>query len=326
MPDCLNDIVTIRGCSNTTPLSGLDLMDAPEISRFNLAQIATDKDTSGIALAERILSNAVIQVRNDLITVLASNQMLVDVSNRHYETSKFIPTTTIPAEAKERGLTVHRAKWRRNTLKKTTIHTIKIFSLTTASSVPVYIHDAGLSQPMTYTYSADLTAGQETTLNVQHDIQGEYAHVTVDGTNVALASSFLECYTGCSGTIPNDCGHTKSYYDGRSLNGREGYGLNVEFSCECDYDTLLCNLAKTSIGNIIYMKARIMLLEERLNSDRLNNLIVYGAQEVKEYHLPKLESEYNTAWTGFSKSLKTIVNQYSGDCIVCNGIRTVVSI
>lgn len=300
-------------------------MDAPEISKINLANIATEKDTSGTALAERILSNATIQVRNDLITVLAQNQMLVDVTNKVYETTSFQPTVTKPAEAVERGITLYKAGKSYDSLKTLTIGKIKIWALNAYDNVPVYIHDAGDIEPITSTYEFDLVEGlNEFTVN--YKILGKYAHITMDATNVAVASAYLNLCAGCSGRQPNDCGYTQAYYDGRSLNGREGYGIGVDFRCECDYDQLMCNLAKTTLGKIIWMKARVMLMQERLSSNRLNNWVVYGEKDIREYHLPKLEAEYDETWTGFTKSLKQVVNQYSGSCIVCNGIRSVVSV
>lgn len=324
--DCIENIVTIGVCDDTAPTSGLKLIDAPEISQINLARIATEKDGSGTELADRVLNNAVIQVRNDLLTVLAQNQMLVDVSNRHYETTEFKPTVTKPAEATERGVTINKvARPYGKSLKKLTLHKIRIFPLADVTGATFYIHDDGDLQPITTTFTEDLVGGQINEFTVNYRVLGRYAHVTTTA-NVAMASAYLHLCAGCAGRLPNDCAYTESYYNGRSLKGREGYGVGVEFSCECDYDSLMCNLAKTTLGKIIWQKARIMLMQERLNSNRLNNWIVYGETEIKEYHLPKLESEYQTDWEAFVKSLKTIVAQYSGDCIICNGIRSVISI
>lgn len=325
---CLNNIVTLGVCDDEeTPLSGLTLMDAPEISSTNLANIATEKDISGKALATRILTNAHTLLRNDILTVMASNKMLLDYTARQYETTKFIPTTTIEASALERGLTLYKAddKWRKS-LKKLTINYIRVFPLTTKNDVTFYIHDSGLTQAITSTYSFDLVADEINSFQVDYQVLGEYATISMVDSDVSLATAYLELCAGCSGRKPNDCGYTKSFYDGRSTSGREGYGIGALFTCECDYDVLLCNLAKSTLGKLIWQKARIMVMQEHLSSNRTNNWVIYNRDELKEYHIPKLEQEYENDYKGFIASLKTLAAQYSGECITCNGIKSVVSV
>lgn len=323
--NCIDNIVVLDNSCGVTPLSGLYLIDAPEISTLNLARTATEKDISGKALANRILTNAGVMVRNDMLSVLAANQMLLDVTDKKHETTKFTPTTTISAAAKERGLVLYKKDQYgfRNSIKKTVITKIQIYSLTTVNDVPVYIHDTGLKEAITSTYSIDLVADEITEVTVNYEVLGAQATVSMDCTNVATASGYLTCFVGCNGTAPNDCGYTKGYNNG-SIGGKESYGIGIEFRCECDYDRILCNLAKTSLGKIIWQKARIMLMQEHLSSNRLNDWIIYNREEIKDYHLPKLEQEYNTDWSVFVKSLPALLKQYNGDCIVCNGIRTVI--
>lgn len=325
---CLENIVTIRGCSDTVPLSGLDLMDAPEISQLNLAKTATEKDVSGLELAQRVLGNANVLVRNDMLEVLSRNNMLVDVTDRKYNTTEFKPQTIITATTTERGVTLKRANpygWRKS-IKNLKIHTIKIFALSDVTGAVVKIYDSGLDYPVTSTYSFDLVGGSVSEFDVDYTVLGEYAHVVMVGNSSNLASAYLLTCAGCSGKAPNDCAYTQSYNNGVSQSGREGYGIGLVYSCDCDYDLMMCNLAKTSLGKIIWMKARIGLLQEHLGSNRLNNWIVYNRDEVKEYWLPKLEAEYNESWNVFIASLPNLLQGYNKDCIICNGIRHVISI
>lgn len=325
---CLENIVTIRGCSGTTPLSGLDLMDAPEVSQLNLSKTATEKDVSGLQLAQRVLSNANILVRNDMLEVLARNNMLVDVTDRRYQTTEFKPQTIITATATERGITLKRANpygWRKS-LKGLTIHTIKVFPMSDVTGATIKIYDSGLNYPTTSTYVVDLVGGEINEFDVAYTVNGEYAHVVMVGNSSNLASAYLTTCAGCSGKAPNDCAFTQSYNNGVSQSGREGYGLGLVYSCTCDYDMLMCNLAKTSLGKLIWMKARIGLMQEHLASNRLNNWIVYNREEVKDYWLPKLEAEYDESWRVFVSSLPNLLQGYNKDCIFCNGIRHVISV
>lgn len=322
--DCLNDIVTIRGCSSVTPLSGLDLMDAPEITKNNLANIANEKDVQGWELAQRLLSLSHTLVASDMMNVLAANRMLVDITDRSWQTSEFRPQTPITADGAERGLTLYRVdrNWQKS-LKKLKIETIKIFPLADYAGAVVKIYDNGGLQDLTNTYSFDLIGGEINEFDVNYEVQGEYAIVAVRG-DMVLGSSYLMTCAGCLGKMPNDCGYTKSYASGKSTNGHEGYGVGVVFSCECDYDRILCNLSKKGIGKIIWTKARLLLLEERIKTNRLNNLIVYGVDEAKEWY-NQLAEQYRLDWEVFAKSLPKLLAQYS-DCIFCNGIRSVINV
>lgn len=327
MLNCLENIVSIRGCDYEASLSGLDLMDAPEISPINLANVANEKDTSGFALAQRIRSNAGVQVRNDLLTVLSQNQMLVDVTNRKYESGEFVPTKTLVANSTEKGVVFNRADKHkfRTSIKKSIIHYIRIFPLEDVSDVNIYIRDSGILQPTITTYTQDLVGGEINNFLVDYEVQGQQAVVSIADSRVTLVSNKIICYEGCHGSLPNNCGYIKSYY-GQSISGYEGYGIGIQFSCECDYDRIICFLAKTTLGKLIWMKARIMLMMERLSGNRLNNWIVYGNEEMQNYYLPKLESEYQNTWNTFVKSLPSILKQHNGDCIICNGVRSVISV
>jgi hypothetical protein len=322
--DCLNSIVTYRGCdSSVTPLSGLDLMDAPEINVKNIANVATDKDISGFAMVDRLLALSHTMVRNDLLEVMAANKMLLNVTNKIWETSDFKPSTVITANNTERGLTL----WKTNrnlqkSLKKMTIHTIYLYPLEDWAGAVVKIYDNDGQLNKTTTYSFDLVANQVNEFDVDYECEGTNITVAIRG-EMNLGSSYLKLCAACSGKAPNDCGYTQSYTGGKSVNGREGYGVGVSFSCECDYDKILCGLAKKSIGKLIWLKARMMLLEERIGSNRLSNLVVYGAEQAKDSY-NKLLGEYETAWQTFVKSLPSLVREWNGDCITCNGIKSVV--
>lgn len=324
--ECLNNIVTFRGCdSSTTPLSGLDLMDAPEITIKNVANTATEKDVSGAEMVNRLLELSHTMVRNDMLKVLAGNRMLVDVSNKTWKTSDFKPTTTITANNTERGLTLWRVeKNLQKSLKKTTIHTIYIYPMVDYTGATVRIYDNGGTLNKTTTYSFDLVGGEINEFDVEYEVEGTNATVVISG-EMNLASAYLKLCGGCSGKLPNDCGYTQSYVNGKSVNGREGYGVGISFSCECDYDQLLCSLAKTSLGNIIWLKARLMILEETIASNRLSNYVVFGKEQAKE-HYNKVLGEYEDSWQSFVKSLPNLLQQYNGSCIVCNGIRSVINV
>jgi hypothetical protein len=319
----LNNIISVRDvcCTDctSTSLSGLDLMDAPEISILNLASIANEEYVTGLNLARKKVEQAGIMVRNDLMSILAANNVIPNLTDKKYSTGEFKTTITFPAEDKERGLTVYKNNRIKGQLRKLVIHTIKIYPLADAEDVSLKIYD-DYAEGIVSTYNISLVANQVNTFNVAYELKGSFARVLLDGTNVPVASSYLTCFTGCNGTMPNDCGYTKGWYGDKEISGKEGFGINVEFSCACDYEQLLCDLAKTYIGEILWLKARVMLMEEHLRTNRLNNWVVYGREETEKY-LADVENQYREKWKVFADAMPGILKQFKDDCLVCKGVR-----
>ncbi|WP_276135016.1 hypothetical protein [Polluticoccus soli] len=324
----LDNIISVRDVCNSddapTSLSGLDLMDAPEISVLNLAHIANEEYISGLTLAKKKVQQAVILVRNDLMSALAANNVISNLSAKKYSTSEFKPAVTFPTEAKERGLTLYKNTRIRGALRKLKIHTVKVYPLVSLDNISLKIYDDHAGGIVS-TYNINLTANEVNSFNVAYEVKGSFARVLLDGTNVPVGSSYLTCFTGCNGSMPNDCGYTKGWYGDKEISGKEGFGVGLEFSCECDYDQLLCDLSQTYIGEIVWLKARVLLMEEHLRTNRFNNWVVYGREETEKY-LVDVENQYRDKWKIFINAMPGILKQFKDDCLVCNGIRWVTNL
>jgi hypothetical protein len=323
----LNNIISVRDVCSAEPaesLSGLDLMDAPEISPLNLASIANEEYVTGLNLARKKAEQAVILVRNDMMSVLAANNVIPNLSAKLHTTGTFKSNITFPAEAKERGVTLYKNKRIKGALRKLKIKTVKIYPLADAEDVELKIYDDYAEGTVT-TYTVNLTANEVNTFKIGYELQGSFARVLLDGTNVPVASAYLTCFTGCNGTMPNDCGYTKGWYDDKEISGKEGFGICLDFACECDYEQLLADLSKTYIGEIVWLKARVLLLEEHLRSNRLNNWVIYGREETERF-LTDIENQYRDKWNIFTGAMPGILRQFKDDCIICNGIKWVVNL
>lgn len=323
----LNNIISVRDVCSEEPaesLSGLDLMDAPELSPLNLASIANEEYVTGLNLARKKAEQAVILVRNDMMSVLAANNVVPNLSAKLHTTGTFKSNVTFPAEAKERGLTLYKNKRIKGTLRKLKIKTVKIYPLAAAEDVELKIYDDYAGGTVT-TYTVNLTANEVNTFKVDYELKGSFARVLLDGTNVPVASAYLTCFTGCNGTLPNDCGYTKGWYDDKEISGKEGFGIGLDFACECDYEQLLADLSKTYIGEIVWLKARVLLLEEHLRTNRLNNWVIYGREETQNF-LTDVENQYRDKWNIFTAAMPGILRQFKDDCIICNGIKWVVNL
>lgn len=321
---CLDNIISVGSCEDEESLSGLGLLDAPELSSLNLAAMANEDVISGKQLASRKIALAVKLVKNDIMSVMAANNILPEVTDIHYNTGVFRTNTAYAAEDVYRGLVLYRNRKTSGKLRKQKIHKISIYPLNDATDVTLKIIDAYPTTDLVTETSMviDLTANQVNEIEVDYTIQGEWVRVLLDGADVSVASAYLTCFTGCNGTMPNDCGYTKGYYNNKEVSAKEGYGIVLDFSCYCDYDQLMCDLTKTFIGEIVWLKARVLLLEEHSKSNRLNNWIIYNREETKEY-LTDVENQYRSKWNTFMEAMPRILKQYRDSCLDCRGARWV---
>lgn len=319
---CLDSIVTTGYCG-TTPTSGLTLKDAPEISSINLENIANEDQINGKQLAQDKLNLAIKLVQNDFMSQLAASNVLPSVSNTNYETGIFKTNTIIAPEAIERGLSLIKNSRTYGNLRKLTIHTISVYPLQDATGVTVRIYD-DYAGGMVSTYNFDLVANEINNFDVEYTVKGTFARVVMVGAG-SVADSYLNTCAGCSGTMPNDCGYTKTSYNGVDGNGKSGYGLNLTFSCKCDYEELLCGMSQTFIGQLIWLKARILLMEALMHTSRNNNWTTFDMETMADY-LATVKSEYQTTWTTFTQSLPNVLKQYHDWCLNCKGMRFVTNI
>jgi len=321
---CLDNIVTLTNKCGITPesLSGYNLAQAPEITPLNLADIANEKYIDGYTMARNVLDNAILDIKNDFLGVLAGNGIGLALANPIYTTSNFDITKSYPTSAKEKGFTLYKAPSARSRVKKLTIKNVSVLPLNSLADTNILIYDNG----NVYEYPVDLTANLINTIEINHVVQGSYARVLLDNTSVSVASSTLTCFTGCGGRLPNDCGYTKGYNGDGEISAKEGFGLSADFTCECDYESILCDLSKVYIGKLIYTKARIGLLNERLYTNRATNWVIYGEDEARAIK-SELEQEYVETWNTFVSSLPNVLKKYNdNECLPCKGIRVMTNI
>lgn len=312
---CLDNIVSLKNkCGNNvaTSLSGYYIEQAPEISPLILADIANEKYIDGFTLAQSVLNNSLLDIKSDFLGALYSNDLISDVSAITYTSSEFNMASSWPAANLERGLTIFKTAKSKNYLQRTTIKRVSALPLADKEDGEILVYDNGL----VYRYPVELTADMINTIEIDHVIQGDYARVLIDNAALPMSNSVLTCFTGCNGKLPNDCGYTKGYNGTGDISNKEGFGISVDFQCECDFESILCDLAKTYVGKLIYTKVRIGLLDERINTTRLNNFIVYGKEDAIQ-RKKELEQDYVEQWNTLLASMPNLLKKYRSDCIRC---------
>lgn len=317
---CIKNIVTSSFCCDAVVLStsGYDLIQAPELSQLTLANSANEKYITGAKLAQDKLDFAIMDVRNDLLGAMASNKMLPSLTdNITYQTSTFnSQTIQYPANAQERGFTLYIAKKER--LKRLRITNLYIYPIHNVIDAEINIYDAGQEA----TYTANLVGGQLNTIPVDYIILGDFVRIL---TNTDVYTSYLVCQIGCNGTTPNPCGYTKGFNGQSEVGGKEGFGLGCEFSCFCDYDQFMCDLSKQYLGKIIWLKSRMLILDEMCFSDRMNNWTIYNKEDLEKFRI-EVAKEYTAIWNTFIEVLPKLLKTYKGDCFTCMGSKWIQNI
>ncbi|KAB1228448.1 hypothetical protein [Chryseobacterium viscerum] len=314
---CLEKIVTVRDvCAEqvTFSSSGYDLMDAPEIDIAKINDIATAEYNTGFKILKNCIRLALRDIETDFISVLFANK--ISASNNSYDvvTGNF-STQYQNSGSGQKGIVIH--KQGRSGIKKIHIKKIRIYPVNDNSNAQLKFIDSGKESVI----NVSLIGGKINEFATDYFVEGDNVKIVLEG--VETYSSELTCLLGCGGTIPNDCGYVKGW-NGLSETQKEGFGINAVFSCECDYSQVLCQQSKNFVGLLVFLKARIYAMEERINSTRINPFIIYGQETAKEKRI-ELISEYNSKWNVF---IDTIPNAISGndDCFECKKSKMVTNV
>lgn len=319
---CLDNIVTLGLCDDE-PISqsGLTLMMASGMSPKNLQNTATEQYISGKKLAEVKKQLALTLVENDFLVALAANRVIPQLSYPSYATTVFKSHINIGNSNIWRGLELHKNTAYRGKLRKTHISEVQLYPLA-SGTVSIKITD-GFTE-WNYT-DVSVIANQVNNVEVDVLINSEStkAKILVDQSVIPFASGLITCMTGCSGTMPNECGYANGF-DGNNRIKSESYGVGVIFDCACDYRQIMCDLGKSYFGQIIWLKWQYLVYDEQYKSNRFTSWVIYNRDDIPKIILPDIDAQYTIAWNGLMNSLLGILNTYRDDCLNCRGVKKMV--
>lgn len=324
---CLDTIVTLGICPDEeASLSGFKLINAPGISIKTLANTANETYVKGTELAMQKKELALIQVKNDFIGALQANKIVTTISDPVYDTCQFNTGASVGTSDLLRGMTMHKVG-HRSKLRQQYIEAIECYPVTDGEGL-IKIYD-GYN---VYTYAVDLIGGEVNVFDssnlsgfpfLTNPLSSSYKVLLL--TDVEMISTVITCKTGCGGAPKNDCGWAEGW-DGTQSVKSEGYGLNIRFYCSCNYEQILCDLAKSFSGELIWLKWQISIFEEQLKTDRFNNWVIYNADKLPD-EIKVLENKYATKWNDLMNGLLGILQSYRDQgCLNCQGKRVVVNL
>lgn len=314
---CLENIVSVRDvCAEQVIVSssGYDMMDAPEIDLAKINDIANAEYNTGLKVLKNCVRLALRDIETDFISVLFANKISANSSSYDVVTGNF-STQYQNGGTGQKGIVIHKQNY--TGIKKLRLKKIMIYPVNDNQNAQLKLIDSGRES----TINVSLTGGRVNEFAIDYFVEGNDVKIVLEG--VQTYSSELTCLLGCGGTIPNDCGYVKGW-NGSSEIKSEGFGINAIFTCECDYSQILCQQSKNFVGLLIWLKARIYALEERINSSRINPFIIYGQEEAKNQRI-ELLNEYNSKWNVF---IETIPNLIKGndDCFECKKSQIVTNV
>ncbi|WP_312208278.1 hypothetical protein [Empedobacter sp.] len=321
MNSCLSNIVSVSNpCSEIKELStsGYDILDAPELNKSNISQIAGSDNPNGYEFLKEQLKFATRDVTNDFIALLNTNNLITKIYNNSISTGEFNNGYTNTAN-NDQGITIHRnlKNIRPDSIKKLIIQSVLIYPMDDHDSTILFIEDGQETKEI----PIQLIGGKINKFSINHRIENSSVNIYLK--NISTYASNLTCLVGCNGTIPNECGFVKGYNNGNEVQ-REGFGINAVFTCECDYESLLCRYSKSYVGKIIFLKTRANILKERIHNDRINSFIIYGRDEAEKLSI-ELENEYRETWNAFVESVPNLLINDT-DCIDCQKVKIVVNV
>ncbi len=323
---CIENIVTLGICDDDVSTSGLTLMQAAGMSPKNLENTASEQYVSGVRLATIKKQVAITLLKNDFIGVLIGNNIATTIADPIYDTSTFIPGVDMGLYAGARGVTLHANNSNyHGRLRKRKITGISCYPLTSGNA-DIQIVDV-ISGVTTITpFAATFVANRINTFKIDYTCENDTVKVLIDNTDINFASAPISCMKGCNNSMPNNCAWADGW-DGTAAVKSEGYGINVMFKCHCDYDQIICDLAPTFTGELIWLKWQELVFDEQYKTNRFSSWVIYNREDIATVVLPQIREQYVKKWNDMvSGALFNILKTYRDDCLNCRGVRILTNI
>ncbi len=319
---CLDNIVTLGLCEGEENLSGFTLMNAAGMSPVNGERIASEQYGNGITLFNAKKQIAINTVRNDFLGVLQANNIATTIADKLYDTSSFDTSKDMGNYTGFRGVKVHGVHAGvRGGLRKLKIKAIQCYPLVSmGGEIKILDFESGVE--ITTTIPVTFVANQLNTftLPIPYIAKNPQIAVVIDNSVQHFASSIITCKRGCNGTANNPCAWSNGW-DGTQEVRHEGYGINVQFFCTCDYDSLMCDLSKPYLGELIWLKWQEYVFDEQRKTNRFNAWVTYNRDDLVTY-IHEIQGQYSAKFNSMlSGGLFNILKNYRDECLQCRGLR-----
>jgi hypothetical protein len=309
--------LTCPGQVFTPSKSGKYFEDLEGISLTRIADVTTEKYKGVADFVNSRLAVAIDLMMDELIVKLPDHRFKQAVRTHRFGWFKESQYEAI--SPKYRGQVLRKQY---SPLSYFLIESVTLKANTTKLNHQIKIFEGSISNPVNLaSYRADLIAGQEITVHVNHRSYGQKLFVLTDNTDVAMSTSFIEGCHSCHEETYGSYGYNyliASGFDGVNHSGNT-YGVRVDYSIRCDKELLFCKLAMECKNAVLY-RAGVEILKEWLSGDRMTFVSIYSEDWAKA----KL-----VEWTEMSDYYLNLnidgLSEYLTDldclCLPCSGNR-----
>lgn len=305
--NCLTDYIGLRGCSTTTPPSGLYVNDLPGISLKQIVSLTNEEEKTYLELW-------------DMIQRRAQNRFSLDVREqmgKAYKIKSINQGISVPGYSTGTGTTTVDAEYG-FTIEYDTMDTGYVpspLSFIHVQKVDIYVENSGNytliirdidSGAIIYSSATQFcniglnTFEVNTTFN---NVARLFGGISLDN-GTTYTSIKAPAITGeCCGALSRG-----AWYDGSFHYTQELYGVCATYTIGCSWDGLIC-LNKNIFSRAYWYLLGIEVLTEVIYSTKLNQFTTVNLQKAND-----LRTEYQVE---YMKSLTQVAEGMNLDCDCC---------
>lgn len=306
--NCLTDYIGLRGCSTTTPPSGLYVNDLPGISLKAIVSLTNEEEKTYLDLWDMIQRRAQSRFSLDVREQMQKSYKIKSINQGINVDGYSAGTGTFPTLATY-GFTIEYdtmdTGFVPSPLSYIHIQQIKFYSEISGNYALDFINiDANQTIQtivVTLTPGVNIIEVNTTFTNVARLFVGIALDASSDYTSIKAPSSY---WTGCCGALVRGA----SYNGVQASFGNELYGFSPIFTVGCSWDGLICQ-NKNIFSRAFWYLTGIEVLTEILYSTKLNQFTTVNLQKAND-----LRAEYQVE---YMKALDQICSGMTLDCDCC---------
>ena len=312
----------------TAPTSGYYIDDYPGVDVTKAGKAADERYQSGIEMLQRVITAETSSFADEIwVDVQKDIRLLPTVQVER--TGEFKVGSYLTTENLNKGLEI--CIEGNEPMSKIYIPFLDLLTNTTTTDKTIEIVDG----EKVYSYSADLTAGESTRVEIDREFEMPRVWVRWNTSDIAVNDSGYgrgncsSCGTVWKGKYTYSQNGVASV-TGRTANGRgtsKTYGILATFQVRCSRDTLIYALRR-ELRTIVLYRCLMGFAKHVVASDRLNPFTTHN----KDWYNDMLSPDYAESWIRkYQRALKAFmtnsqraIKQYAGSCADCKTPRKAV--
>jgi hypothetical protein len=306
--NCLTDYIGLRGCSTTTPDSGLYVNDLPGISLKQIVSLTNEEEKTYLELWDMIQRRGQNRFSLDVREQMSKAYKIKSINQGINVNGISAGTGTIPSDGNY-GFTIEYDTMNTGYVPSpmSFIHIQQIAFTADFSTLNANIYFIDIDKNQTIlTLTKDIGYGNnlfevnQTFTNVGRLFVGIHFDQGYSYTSIKAPSNY---WTGCCGAIVRGAKLDMEYHFGQEL-----YGFSPIFTVGCSWDGLICQ-NKNIFSRAFWYLLGIEILTEVIYSSKLNQFTTVNLQKANE-----LRTEYQVE---YMKALGQICSGMNLDCDCC---------